>query len=377
MLPCATSRRVARRTLARARSTSSPPRARRRRATSSSSGWIRNRSRPSSGPGRPAPPARTRVTSRPVDSRRARTSPARGSPVRCRASVGGQGRLGGRAEQQVALVGVERPERLTGHQVGERRSRLGAAADEVRGGAAGARAGGQHHGGAPAAGPRDDRVAGLGSAVGRVLGHQRRGLPVAEPQHVAAQHRQVAEELGHQPGEAQVPAGEQQHPQGAADRSRAGRRSGAGSPGRGAGRRRPRPAAGGPPDRGRAASSSASSASGVVVRPPPHQVASCSWAARCSQPATPSVFPDPAGATTTVTAFRVDVSSRLHSPRRATYRRGSQGAPVTGDLRARPGRASATWNVVTSAPSGRPCSSRPRAGCRACPRCAPVSCPRR
>ena len=118
----------------------------------------------------------TRVTSRPVDSSVARTSPARGSRVRCRAVSAVRRRLGGRAQQQVALPGSQGGEHLAGDQVGDpgagsaqrRTKSLGWARRHWRGRRAPRRRTSRR--------PGDDRVADLGGVGPGVLGHQRRGL---------------------------------------------------------------------------------------------------------------------------------------------------------------------------------------------------------
>ena len=111
------------------------------------------------------------------------------------------------------LARVERGEDLGGHRVGDDRvrgtqplgrgHRVGGRAD---------RAGGEHHRTAPAlrALAHDGDDPGVGRAG--VLGDQHRRLLLLEPQQLAAQDRQVAAQLRAEPGDAEVPARQQQHP---------------------------------------------------------------------------------------------------------------------------------------------------------------------
>lgn len=119
------------------------------------------------------------------------------------------------AQQDVTLTRAQGGEDLAGHPVGDRRQPLGqplGCAHRVRGRPDGARS--EHHEGRPPAGPPGDGVH-HGRVVGAgVLRHQLGALGVVHPQQVAPQRREVAQELGDQPGEREVPPAQQQHAHG-------------------------------------------------------------------------------------------------------------------------------------------------------------------
>ena len=109
------------------------------------------------------------------------------------------------------LLGTQPHEDLAGHEVGDRPARgaehRGHVVTGLHGGAGPC---GQDQRGAPAAGPLDDRLEHVAARRPGVLEGQPRGLLPAEPEHVAAQHGQVAQELGDEPGDGQVPPGQEQ-----------------------------------------------------------------------------------------------------------------------------------------------------------------------
>ena len=123
-------------------------------------------------------------------------------------------RLGGRAQQQVPLPGMQCREDLAGHAVGHGRllpGVPGGGRDRVRRGTDGAR--GEHDGRAPALGVRRDRPQHFGRRRPGVLDDQCGCFFVVHPEHAAAQDREVPAQLRDQAVEAEVPAAQQQQPQ--------------------------------------------------------------------------------------------------------------------------------------------------------------------
>ena len=109
------------------------------------------------------------------------------------------------------LLGTQPHEDLAGHEVGDRPARGAEHRGHVVAGLhRGAGPGGQDQRGTPAAGPLDDRLEHVTARRPGVLEGQPRGLLPAEPEHVAAQHGQVAQELGDETGDGQVPPGHEQ-----------------------------------------------------------------------------------------------------------------------------------------------------------------------
>ena len=214
--PRARSSRTARTTLALARDTSTPPATRRRRVTSAIRGWIRYRT----GSSAPSEPIRRELVrwrqpahqqSRGLQHGEDLLSPGVVGEMPC----GGRADdlLAGQAQQQVALAWLECGEDLGGDLVGHRCAAGGVPVggrERVRGG--GDRASGQDHEGAPALGPLEDRLEHRRVLGARVLDDQSGGLGRVHAQELAAKGRGVPEELRHQPGERQVPSGEQQQP---------------------------------------------------------------------------------------------------------------------------------------------------------------------
>ena len=149
-----------------------------------------------------------------MDSSVARTSPARGSRVRCRAvsavragSAAVQSRRWRSWRCSAANTSPATRSAIPGPGIR-------AATGEVSGGGGGTGTGGQHQRGAPTVRLGDDRVPDVGGAGPGVRLDEADGLVVAEPEHVAAQDRQVTQQLEHQPREGQVPPGEQHDPEG-------------------------------------------------------------------------------------------------------------------------------------------------------------------
>ncbi len=126
---------------------------------------------------------------------------------------GADGLLGRDAEQQVTLPRGERGEDLVRDPV-DQRNPVGAQAfgrgPWVGGGGEGA--GGQHDGGAPPLGAMCHESGDLGVGGPSVSGDQLGRLGVVEAQQATAEHGEVAEQLGAEPCDRQVPAREQQQP---------------------------------------------------------------------------------------------------------------------------------------------------------------------
>ena len=129
--------------------------------------------------------------------------------------LGGDHDLVRHAEQQVALTGLERREHLAREPVGDARVSLGVATcgrHGVRRCCDGPRR--EHDRGDPAVGVVDDRPDHLRVVGTRVLGDERGTLLVVHPQDVAAQDREVTHQLRDEPRQGQVPARQQDDPEG-------------------------------------------------------------------------------------------------------------------------------------------------------------------
>ena len=121
--------------------------------------------------------------------------------------------LTGHAEQEMPLTGAEGREHLAGDLVGHCR---GSPAQTLSGhhrvlrAAHGTR--GQDENGAPAPASLDQGADDLGIRCAQVRSHHRRGLGIVHSQDVSAKDVEVAEELGHEAGQGQVPPARQQQP---------------------------------------------------------------------------------------------------------------------------------------------------------------------
>ena len=123
-------------------------------------------------------------------------------------------RLAGHAEQEVTLLAPQANEDLSRHKV---RDGLARRLDELfrvlAGGESGTGSSGQDQGSAPALGAVDDGFEDLRPGGAGVLGGQRDALLPGQPQDVATQDREVAEKLGDEPRDRQVPTGQQDQAQ--------------------------------------------------------------------------------------------------------------------------------------------------------------------
>ena len=257
----------------------------------------------------------TRVTSRPVASRSASDLAApgrRGRGARPRA-VSRTGSLG-HAQQQVPLARLQRwrtPRWRPGRPPTAPPSAYRRATSSGSGAAPTARAVSTTAAHQPWARCAIARATSARVGVG-VRGDQRRRLVVVESEQVAAQHREVAEQLGRQPGERQVPARREQQPERlrveCRGRSSIARIVASGS----------RCASSTTTSAGRSSRPRGDRAARAAARRPRWrrrctQVVSAARPVRCSQPLTPSVLPEPAGPTSSVTEVSVASSSRFQS----------------------------------------------------------------
>ena len=222
--------------------------------------------------------------------------------------------LGGAAQEQVLLLGLHPGEDLAGDEVGDPGAGRPEPAYDVGAvgrGRAGSR--GQDDRGAPALGLGPDGVDQGRVRLGHVHTHERGGLGVGQPEGVAADDGQVAEQLRDEPAQRQVPPGQQDHAQSVGR----GVEAGVEDPD-GGGRQlvgvvhddevgRSVPVAAAVEQAGEGSDRSAGAR-------PPSAWARGRW---CSQPATPKVLPAPAGATSTVIPRSVLWSSMAHSAGRS------------------------------------------------------------
>ena len=132
-------------------------------------------------------------------------------PVR---ECGREHRLGGAAQQQVPLRGLHPREDLAGDEVRDAGAGSSEPAYDVRAARRRrARPRRQHHRRAPPLGLRPDGVDEGGVRIRHVHAHQLAGLRVRQPERVAADDGQVAEELRDELAQGEVPPGQQDHPQ--------------------------------------------------------------------------------------------------------------------------------------------------------------------